>query len=65
MEKCPHAVRTNDVSLHCGISKVPNDFCAFQYLCRQTRRFENSQGWYGCLLLKKHREEQEKERASK
>lgn len=59
-DRCPHAVRTHDVSLRCRLQEAPNNFCGFQYLCKMTKRFENTQGHRGCLIRKKHEETKNK-----
>lgn len=54
--KCEYAYRKNgDVSLHCRYltqNGARHDWCAHQYLCGRTRRWEVSEGAYGCDVRK-------------
>lgn len=52
-ENCPHAFRKpGDVSLHC--KKLAggkfSDYCAHQYLCHQTKRWEATKVAKDCPL---------------
>lgn len=60
-EKCRHAFRKRgDVSLHC--KKLENEqfsYCAHQYFCHQTRRWEATPHAEDCPLRSKKSEKQE------
>ena len=53
-DKCGFAYRKmGDVSIHCTAQKKPFDYCAHQYMCHQTKRWELSPPWLTCPLRKK------------
>lgn len=53
-EKCGFAYRKlGDVSIHCKRQNKPFDYCAHQYLCPQTKRWELSPPYADCPLRKK------------
>ena len=52
MKNCPFAYRKNgDVSLHCRkLDGKPSDYCAHQYLCNRSRKWEVSPKAAKCPL---------------
>ena len=60
MKNCPYGYRRpGDVSVHCKVleaQKKSNDYCAHQYLCNRSRRWEVSPQGAFCPV----REEKEK-----
>lgn len=60
MAECKYAYRViGDVSLHCMAQKesgARHDYCAHQYLCAQTRRWEVSSGAGKCEILQNEKE---------
>lgn len=59
-KRCRYSYRKgNDVSLHCKAQKergIEKDYCAHQYLCPQTRQWENSPRAMICPYKENHSE---------
>lgn len=56
---CQYAYKKRgDVSVHCTLLKpFASDYCAYQYLCNQTRRWEVSKRSNECSVRRKYGEE--------
>lgn len=56
MSECRYACRVKgDVSVHCRILQergARHDYCAHQYLCNRTKRWETSQEAISCEIAK-------------
>lgn len=52
MKNCPHAYRKpGDVSVHCRrLADKKQDYCAHQYLCNMTRKWEVSDKGRTCVV---------------
>lgn len=47
--RCEYAYRKgNDVSLHCNKQHIEKDYCGHQYLCPDTRKWENTAAYREC-----------------
>ena len=56
MKNCEYAFRKNgDVSLHCRLLETDKngDWCAHQYMCNQTKKWEVSQQGRTCRVKNK------------
>ena len=56
---CKYAYKKHgDVSVHCTLLKpFASDYCAYQYLCNQTRRWEVSKRSNECSVRRKYGKE--------
>jgi hypothetical protein len=56
---CQYAYKKHgDVSVHCTLLKpFASDYCAYQYLCNQTRRWEVSKRSNECSVRRKYGKE--------
>lgn len=60
MKNCPYAYRkSGDVSVHCRVltedKNSSQDYCAHQYLCNMSRRWEVSTKGQTCTVKNKRR----------